>query len=418
MIVHCLHDELVPISKLKLHPKNRNKHPPEQVERLAKILKYQGWRYPVKVSKRSGFVTAGHGRIEAAKAAGWKQVPVNFQDYESDEQEYADLQADNAIASWAELDLSGINGDLGDLGPDFDLDLLGIKNFTLDPEQVEAQCDEDEVPEEPVEPKTRPGDIYQLGRHRLMCGDSTSIGAVERLMAGKKAQTLFTDPPYGDNVGGLRTKTASERVPGKGLVTRDTFIANDAEIDWLEEVFNLVPGFLEEDSTKMVFFKWDKYELIKKMAQAFGEPSALCVWDRVRKASAFFRFQPQHELCLHWGNQADKKESAALSNVWREPKELENRELHPTVKPIAILEPAIRVTTAPGRGVLDLFGGSGSTLIACEKSGRTAYLMELDPKYCDVIVARWEKYTGKKAELLTEPSPHVFPDGSTQHLNA
>jgi hypothetical protein len=133
-VVRCTFDEMMTIDELKSHPKNRNKHPDEQIERLAKILQYQGWRYPVKVSKLSGLVTSGHGRIAAAKRLGWERVPVNFQDYESEEQEYADVQADNAIASWAELDLSGINADLGDLGPDFDLDLLGIKAFSLDPD--------------------------------------------------------------------------------------------------------------------------------------------------------------------------------------------------------------------------------------------------------------------------------------------
>jgi len=130
--IHCLHDEMVSVSSLKPHPKNRNRHPQEQIDRLAKVLKFQGWRYPVKVSKRSGFITSGHGRIEAAKLNGWSQVPVNLQDYDSDEQEYADVQSDNAIASWAELDLSRINSDLGDLGPDFDIELLGIKDFALD----------------------------------------------------------------------------------------------------------------------------------------------------------------------------------------------------------------------------------------------------------------------------------------------
>jgi hypothetical protein len=134
MKVHCAHDQLVPISELRSHPKNRNKHPPKQITRLAKVLEYQGFRYPVKVSRLSGYVTSGHGRIEAARKNGWTEVPVNYQDYESEEQEYADVQADNAIASWAELDLSGINDDLKDLGPDFDIDLLGIENFKLDAE--------------------------------------------------------------------------------------------------------------------------------------------------------------------------------------------------------------------------------------------------------------------------------------------
>jgi|LakMenE18May11ns_1017448.scaffolds.fasta_scaffold9955855_11 hypothetical protein len=139
MIVHCPHDALVSIKDLKPNPLNRNSHPRDQIERLAKILEYQGWRYPIKVSKRSGFITSGHGRLEAAKHLGWREVPVSFQDYESDEQEYADLQADNAIATWSVLDLSGINADLAHLGPDFDIDFLGIKDFEIEPADKEEE---------------------------------------------------------------------------------------------------------------------------------------------------------------------------------------------------------------------------------------------------------------------------------------
>lgn len=130
-LVRCLFDKMVDVKALKPHPKNRNKHPQDQIERLAKIIEYQGWRQPVKVSKQSGFITSGHGRVLVAKYVGWPTVPVNYQDYDSEEQEYADVQADNAIALWAELDLSGINADIGDLGPDLDVDLLGINGFEL-----------------------------------------------------------------------------------------------------------------------------------------------------------------------------------------------------------------------------------------------------------------------------------------------
>lgn len=136
-MIRCLYDLMVPISELKAHPKNRNSHPVSQIERLAKILEYQGWRYPVKISKLSGYVTSGHGRIAAAKFNGWDSVPVSFQDYTSEDQEYADLTADNAIASWSDLDLAGINADLGDLSGDFDLQMLGIKTFNLDPPKPE-----------------------------------------------------------------------------------------------------------------------------------------------------------------------------------------------------------------------------------------------------------------------------------------
>lgn len=144
MTIHCLYDKLAHIKDLIPHPKNRNSHPPEQIKRLAEILKYQGWRYPIKVSKRTGVITSGHGRLAAAKLNGWKEVPVNFQNYDSDEQEYADLQADNAIASWAELDLSSINMDIGDLGPDFNIDLLGLKNFEINAPNFDPGMEEDQ----------------------------------------------------------------------------------------------------------------------------------------------------------------------------------------------------------------------------------------------------------------------------------
>lgn len=145
MKVHCPYDKLVDVSKLNLHPKNPNKHSEEQIERLAKILKYQGFRYPIKVSKRSGYVTSGHGRIEAAKLNGWKKVPVSIQPYESEEQEYADLVADNSVASWAELSLSDINLEVPNLGPDFDIEWLGLKDFSIEP--MDKEFNEKEVDE-------------------------------------------------------------------------------------------------------------------------------------------------------------------------------------------------------------------------------------------------------------------------------
>lgn len=145
MKIHCEYTKLCDPKALKPHPKNRNKHPSDQIDRLIKILEYQGWRYPIKVSNVSGFMTSGHGRNLAALKMGIKEVPVSFQDYESDEQEYADVQADNAIASWSDLDLSLINSDIGDLGPDFDIDLLGIKDFKLDVSELNEHANMSEI---------------------------------------------------------------------------------------------------------------------------------------------------------------------------------------------------------------------------------------------------------------------------------
>jgi DNA modification methylase len=406
--------ESIKLDKLIPYARNSRTHSDQQVAQVAASIREFGFTNPVLIDSEDGII-AGHGRVMAARKLGLAEVPCIRLGHLTETQKRAYIIADNRLAEvgggWDE-EMLGL--ELAELREaDFDLDLIGFDakeiEAALNPVEVtDGLTDPDEVPEPPVDPVTVIGDVWLLGNHRLMCGDSTSIDAVEKLMDGKKAQTFLTDPPYGDNVGGLSPKAAHEREPGKGLVKRVSFIANDKEIDWLQEVFNLVPGFLEDDSTKMVFFKWDRFNQIKLMADVFGEPSALCVWDRVRKASAFFRFQPQHELCFHWGNQADKKEPADLSNVWRVPKELELKELHPTVKPMAIIEPALRVTTEKGKRVLDLFGGSGTTLIAAESSGRTSHLMELDPKYCDVIVTRWQDFTGKKA--IHESSGKTFDE--------
>jgi ParB-like chromosome segregation protein Spo0J len=405
--------ELWPVDRLRPYERNARTHSVEQVAQIAASIVEFGFTNPILVDSNDGII-AGHGRLSAAQELGLKTVPVVVLDHLSDRQRKAYILADNQLALNAGWDTDLLRGELQDLAEqDFDLSLIGFSDDELAdllPEIEELapeDADADAVPETPEEPITKPGDLWILGNHRLLCGDSTDVLAVDRLMDGKKAQTFFIDPPYGDNVGGLEPKKGSERVAGKGLVKRVSFIANDKEIDWLEDVFNLAPAFLEQENTKMVFCKWDRLEQIKQMATAWGDPSALCVWDRVRKASAFFRFQPQHELCWHWGNQSDKKEQASLSNVWRVPKELELKDLHPTVKPIDIIEPALRVTTDQGKIVLDLFGGSGSTLIAAERSHRHARLMELDPAYCDVIVKRWQQFTGKTAKL--EGSGEPFP---------
>lgn len=393
--------DYLPISALIPFARNSRTHSDAQVAQIAASIREFGFTNPILIDGDKGII-AGHGRLQAARKLGLAEVPCIMLEGLTDAQKRAYVIADNKLALNAGWDMDLLSSEIEGLGEDgFDLSLLGFNEDELakllEPEVVDGLTDEDAVPELPEQPKTVLGDVWILGNHRVMCGDSTIIDAVEKLMDGAKAQTFFTDPPYGDNVGGLRTKAAHEREPGKGLVKRVSFIANDKEIDWLEDVFNLVPTFLEQENTKMVFFKWDRFEQIKRMAASFGDPTALCVWDRVRKASAFFRFQPQHELCLHWGNQADKKEPASLSNVWRVPKELENNELHPTVKPISVIEPALRVTTEKNKIVLDLFGGSGSTLIAAENSGRIARIMELDPKYCDVIIKRWQDFTGQQA---------------------
>lgn len=370
---------LVDTSKIKPWPKNRNKHSEAQIERLIKLIEYQGFRNPLVVSNQNGFLIAGHGRLLAAKKMGIKKVPVVYQDFDNDDQAYAYMVSDNAIQSWSELDLSGINNDMADLGPDFDIDLLGIRGFVIEPaEKLEPQCDEDEVPEK-VETKSKLGDIYKLGNHRLMCGDSTNIQHVETLMDGKKADMVFTDPPYGISVQMNQKDTVNKN---KILGDDTTQVAVDA--------FNLCLLF----NIPMIFWGANHYIYDAKL------PNSKCwiAWNKQEKQNHI----DQADCELAWTNiNSPARQFHHLWARFRRDSEKGEKRVHPTQKPVQLIIDILEhFNKFSGKSIIDLFGGSGSTLIACEKTNRKCFMMELDPYYCDVIVARWEKYTGGKAELI------------------
>lgn len=389
MKIKCLYDALVPISELKLNPDNRNFHPKEQIERLAKILKYQGWRYPVKVSNLSGMVSSGHGRVESAILNGWDKVPVNYQDYDDSEQEYADSIADNAIASWSELNLSNIQMDVKGLSTTFNVEYLGMKDLSIiDPNKIDPQCDEDEVPDH-VEPKTKLGDIYQLGNHRLMCGDSTCIDAVEKLMNGEKADMVFTDPPYGVSYqSNMRTKSDKFDV-----------IANDET--FLSEWVNVLP--IVSDGWVFVWTTWKVLDKWLEITAPIGDLSNMIIWDKggggIGDLEKTFSTDYEIALVFHRGSKITGKR---LGSVWSVGKDRANEYVHPTQKPVELAQMALENCTNSNDAVLDLFGGSGSTLIACEKTNRKCFMSELDPHYCSIIIERWCKYTGKEAYLINE----------------
>jgi DNA modification methylase len=391
---------MMPVTECKPHPKNRNKHPDDQLKRLASILNYQGWRYPVKVSKRSGYVTSGHGRIEAAKINNWPQVPVNLQDYDDDEMEYADVQSDNAIASWAELDLAGINADIGDLGPDFDLDLLGIKDFELEPADKYADKDADSVPEV-KESISKSGDVYELGNHRLLCGDCTDVDSVNRLVGAGKVDMVFTDPPYGVS---YESKTKSIANQSKSRVT-SKIQSDDLSVDELKEViqqaFHNIYSVLADKSSYYIASPLGGelgLMMMMMMQEAFIPCRHMIIW--VKNAPVFsmgmLDYDYQHEPILFgWAKNKTHHKSTQKgqwkSSVWSLAKE--PNKLHPTMKPVELMVNAI-TNSCPNNGrVYDPFGGSGSTLIACEKTNRKCFMMEIDPHYIDVIVSRWCKFT-------------------------
>lgn len=406
MQIHCKYDELINPSKLKNHPKNRNKHGQDQIERLAELYKYHGIRHPIIVSKLSKCIVAGHGRKLAAIRAGIKEMPVVYQDFESSESEYAFIQADNAIALWAELDMSGINSDIGDLGPDFDINMLGIQDFTLDVAEKDFEGDPDEVPEV-VEPVAKLGQIYKLGEHRLMCGDSTDEATVSQLMNGEKADMVFTDPPYG---------IAIENTNGA--------ILGDSDLSVFEGCLKQIKKFSKENSHIYVYFGVQLLkECITLLNEYFKQNNLLI--QRVtheNKPSPKGYFKSNYELCYFSNpegkpfnegflnaSEATLKDSRYEGNgklktypalLDKKATEHNLKMVHPTQKTVEICEFYQNISSNKNNIILDLFGGSGSTLIACEKTNRKCFMMELDPHYVDVIIARWEKFTGKKAELL------------------
>lgn len=403
--------KMVPISKLVPHPKNPNKHSKEQIERLAQIIDFQGWRYPVKVSNRSGFVTSGHGRIEAAKYRKWDMVPVSYQDYESEAQEYADVVSDNAIAEWSELDLSSINTDVGQLGPDFDIDLLGIKDFVLEPaEKFEPGCGEDEVPEV-TESICKLGDIWQMGKHRLMCGDSTSIDAVDALMAGERADMVFTSPPYNGDTNVLEGSFAKNK--GTKTLYRDnsTDARDGAEyIRFNSDIFASIKTIASDNIVVCYNINYNKkspsefIDVIANAKQVFPLRETI-VWEKQMAVSLqgnnltriveFIFVLSACELNMN------KDTSECVKNLWKISNIRANIENHKACFPVELPEKGIALFARSNANVFEPFGGSGTTLIACEKTKRRCFMMELDPHYCDVIIARWEKYTGRKAELQT-----------------
>lgn len=398
MKINCEYSKLENIENLKPHNRNPNKHGDRQIEIVAKLIDHHGWRHPIIVSKLSDKIVAGHCRLDAAKKLGYEKVPVDYQEFEDEIAEFRFLVSDNKSSYMSEHDDSFMIDGIKDLElDDSDFELMGLDGFEIEKE-VEAHSDEDEVPEN-VEPKTKLGDLYQLGEHRLLCGDSTSIDAVDKLMNGEKADMVFTDPPYNiaektkGVASGAPTNKQNEKLMNsewdKGFVPSDTL--------------NIIPTLISENSTCYIFTSHFLFNDILEGLNSFFDFVGWCSWS---KPNPFPSLMKRHwcfdsELCLYatkGKHTFNYPKTGNARSTWEFP--IGEGGLHPTQKPIKIPEHAINHSSKNGDIILDLFGGSGSTLIACEKTNRKCFMAELDPHYCDVIVARWEKYTGKKAELI------------------
>jgi DNA modification methylase len=391
---------MVSVDALIPYARNARTHTDEQVAQIAASIAEFGWTNPILTDGAKGLI-AGHGRLAAARKLGLKEVPVIELGHLTDTQKKAYILADNRIAlnaGWDEELLKLELVELQDAG--VELDLLGFGDEELaallggDSESA-GLTDDDAVPEIPQEPVSKPGDLWVLGNHRLLCGDSTVLSDVERLMNGQLADMAFTDPPYNVDYG----NNAKDKMRGK-----DRRIMNDALGDGFyqflyDACLNLL--VVTKGACYVSMSSSELHTLQKAWTDAGGKWSTFIIWAKNTFTLGRADYQRQYEPILYgwkqgtdhfWCGDRDQ------SDIWNYNKPRVN-DLHPTMKPVELVERAIKNSSKSRDIVIDLFGGSGTTMIACEKTSRHARLMELDPKFVDVIVSRWESYSGQKAIL-------------------
>ena len=390
--------EKVLIEKLIPYARNARTHDEAQVSQIAASIKEFGFNNPILISDDYSII-AGHGRLAAARKLGLAEVPVIRLSHLSDTQRKAYVLADNRLALNAGWDNDLLKLELIELkAEDVDLEMLGFSVEELDGllnaiEPTEGLTDEDAVPEPPEEPITKPGDIWILGKHRLMCGDSTSMDHLATLTAGALVDMWLTDPPYNVAYEG-KTKDA--------LKIKNDSMADDQFRQFLRDSYTAADSVMKPGA---VFYIWhsdsEDYNFRGAAHDSGWKVRQCLIWKKSTIVMGRQDYHWKHEPCLYGWKEgaghlwaADRKQTTILEFD----KPSRNGE-HPTMKPVALFEYQMLNNTKGGDIVLDSFGGSGTTLIAAEKNGRIAYLMELDPKYCDVIVKRWEEFTGKKAEL-------------------
>ncbi len=389
-----------PIGDLIPFEQNARTHSPEQVAQVVKSIREFGWTNPILVGP-DRVIVAGHARLEAARALGMTEVPVIVLPHLSVVQRRALVIADNQIAANAGWDEEVLRGELQVLeAEDFDMSLLGFSKDELaaieDGGEAEAgKTDDDAVPEPQVELVSNPGDVWILERHRLLCGDSTQLEAVEKVLAGGLADMVFTDPPYNVNYGA----TMKDKLRGN---TRK--IANDNLGEGFEKfLYDACVNMLAvaKGAVYICMSSSELHTLEKAFREAGGHWSTFVIWAKSSFSMGRSDYQRQYEPILYgWKEGASHFWCGARDqgDIWFIKKPHLN-DLHPTMKPVELVGRAILNSSKTRDTVLDPFGGSGTTLIACEKSGRQARLIEMEPMYCDVIVRRWQDLTGKTAVL-------------------
>lgn len=392
-----------PVDALVPYARNSRTHSDGQIAQIAASITEFGFTNPVLIDADGGII-AGHGRVLAAKSLGIEAVPVLVLDYLTETQRRAYVVADNKLALNAGWDADLLRVELADLQAfDFDLGLTGFSDDELAgllAQSSEGLTDPDIVPDVPETPVSAPGDIWVMGDHRLMCGDSTVQTDVDKLMAGERGDLLFTDPPWNVNYGAVKAGNAQGYKPRKILNDH----MNDA--GWAQFVAGFCASFYavtKPGALAYVVMSAQEWPAIDKgLREAKFHWSSTIIW--VKDALVLSRkdYHTQYKpLWYGWNEDGprimqvpDRKQS----DIWNIPRPRVS-DLHPTTKPVQLIERALLNSSARGALVVDLFGGSGSTLIACEQQGRRCRLMELDPKYADVIVQRWEQFSGRVATL-------------------
>ena len=412
------HIERWPTEKLVPYARNARTHSEEQVAQIAASIVEFGFTNPI-LAGSDGVIVAGHGRLAAAQKLGLESVPVVVLDHLTPTQRRALIIADNRIAENAGWDDAMLRIELQSLQEDgFNLDITGFDADALaeimagEETTVDGQTDDDAVPEVPVTPISRPGDVWELGKHRLVCGDATQAPSYEQLLAGQRVQMIWSDLPYNVNY----ANSAKDKLRGK----HRPILNDNLGEGFYDFVFDALSLMLPHcDGAVYIAMSSSELDTLQAAFRAAGGKwSTFIIWAKHTFTLGRADYQRQYEPILygwpegssrHWCGDRDQ------GDVWKIKKPARN-DLHPTMKPVELMERSIRNSGRPGDVVLDCFGGSGSTLIAAEKSGRRCFMMELDPKYCDVIVRRWQEFSGGKA--ISEDGQRVFDEVTIQEAPA
>jgi DNA modification methylase len=413
--------EMWPLGRLMPYARNSRTHSDEQVEQIAASIVKFGFTQPILVDEKNGDILAGHARLRAAYKLGLPEAPVIPLGHLSEAEKRAYIIADNKLAENAGWDEKILRAELQDLlDDDFDVKVTGFSEKELEElletsgDPIDGETDPDEAPAAAEDVVSRLGDLWLLGNHRLACGDCLNPELVAAVMEGEKAQLVLTDPPYNvDYFHSARSRRRS-RVNGHREKLHDTIEQDDSSPeefqDFIDATMKAYAANLKPDGSMYTFIAMMRHTAFESAIEGAGfKIRCHIVWAKNHFVLTYNRYKQQHETILycHPEGQPDAwYGDNTQSTVWLEKKPQANRE-HPTMKPVELLEKALMNSTRRGEVVIDFFGGSGSTMIACERLGRKCRLIEISPVYCDVILKRWSNFTKRQPILAATGSSYL-----------